>query len=202
MYILDEPTTGLHIADVHKLIDILQRLVDTGNTIIVIEHNLDLIKTCDHIIDLGPEGGDNGGEVVAIGTPEQICKNERSYTGKFLKKYINDVDNFFDYINLIKTKRYTYNKLNRMFIHILTSFTKEDAKDIDITYIKVLGFNSKGKTYLKKIKKDINIPLITSYKNMNDKILNIEYKVTCIYSILVNDDTLIKKELEKPIIIE
>ena len=90
MYILDEPTTGLHIADVHKLIDILQRLVDTGNTIIVIEHNLDLIKTCDHIIDLGPEGGENGGEVVAIGTPEQICKNERSYTGKFLKKYIND----------------------------------------------------------------------------------------------------------------
>ena len=90
MYILDEPTTGLHIADVHKLIDILQRLVDTGNTIIVIEHNLDLIKTCDHIIDLGPEGGDNGGEVVAIGTPEQIRKNERSYTGKFLKKYIND----------------------------------------------------------------------------------------------------------------
>ena len=90
MYILDEPTTGLHIADVHKLIDILQRLVDTGNTIIVIEHNLDLIKTCDHIIDLGPEGGDNGGEVVAIGTPEQICKNERSYTGKFLKKYIKD----------------------------------------------------------------------------------------------------------------
>ena len=90
MYILDEPTTGLHIADVHKLVDILQRLVDTGNTIIVIEHYFDLINTCDHIIDLGPEGGDNGGEVVAIGTPEQICKNDRSYTGKFLKKYIND----------------------------------------------------------------------------------------------------------------
>lgn len=88
LYILDEPTTGLHIADVHKLVDILQRLVDTGNTIIVIEHNLDLIKTADHIIDLGPEGGDNGGEVVAVGTPEQICKNERSYTGKFLEKYI------------------------------------------------------------------------------------------------------------------
>ena len=88
LYILDEPTTGLHIADVHKLIDILQRLVDTGNTIIVIEHNLDLIKTADYIIDLGPEGGDNGGEIVAIGTPEQICKNERSYTGKFLKKYL------------------------------------------------------------------------------------------------------------------
>ena len=89
LYILDEPTTGLHIADVHRLVDILQRLVDTGNTIIVIEHNLDLIKTCDHIIDLGPEGGDAGGEVVAIGTPEQICKNERSYTGKFLKKYLD-----------------------------------------------------------------------------------------------------------------
>ena len=88
LYILDEPTTGLHIADVHKLVDILQRLVDTGNTIIVIEHNLDLIKTCDHIIDLGPEGGENGGEVVAVGSPEQICKNERSYTGKFLKKYL------------------------------------------------------------------------------------------------------------------
>ena len=89
LYILDEPTTGLHIADVHKLVDILQRLVDTGNTIIVIEHNLDLIKTADYIVDLGPEGGDNGGEVVACGTPEQICKNERSYTGKFLKgKYV------------------------------------------------------------------------------------------------------------------
>ena len=88
LYILDEPTTGLHIADVHKLVDILQRLVDTGNTIIVIEHNLDLIKTADHIIDLGPEGGDNGGEIVAIGTPEQICRNERSHTGKFLKKYL------------------------------------------------------------------------------------------------------------------
>ena len=88
LYILDEPTTGLHIADVHRLVDILQRLVDTGNTIIVIEHNLDLIKTCDHIIDLGPEGGDAGGEVIAIGSPEQICKNERSYTGKFLGKYL------------------------------------------------------------------------------------------------------------------
>ena len=88
LYILDEPTTGLHIADVHKLVNILQRLVDTGNTILVIEHNLDLIKTCDYIIDLGPEGGDNGGEIIAVGTPEQICKNERSYTGKFLKKYL------------------------------------------------------------------------------------------------------------------
>ena len=90
LYILDEPTTGLHIADVHRLVDILQRLVDTGNTILVIEHNLDLIKTCDHIIDLGPEGGDAGGEIIAVGTPEQICKNERSYTGKFLKKYLEN----------------------------------------------------------------------------------------------------------------
>lgn len=88
LYILDEPTTGLHIADVHRLVDILQRLVDTGNSIIVIEHNLDLIKTCDYIIDLGREGGDNGGEVIAVGTPEQICKNDNSYTGKFLKKYL------------------------------------------------------------------------------------------------------------------
>ena len=88
LYILDEPTTGLHIADVHRLVDILQRLVDTGNSIIVIEHNLDLIKTADHIIDLGQEGGDNGGEIITVGTPEQIVKNDRSYTGKFLKKYL------------------------------------------------------------------------------------------------------------------
>ena len=88
LYILDEPTTGLHIADVHRLIDILQRLVDTGNSIIVIEHNLDLIKTADYIIDLGPEGGEKGGEVIAVGTPEQIVKNGKSYTGKFLKKYL------------------------------------------------------------------------------------------------------------------
>ena len=88
LYILDEPTTGLHIADVHKLVNILQRLVDTGNTIIVIEHNLDLIKTCDHIIDLGPEGGDNGGEVLCTGSPEEIVKNKNSYTGEFLKKYL------------------------------------------------------------------------------------------------------------------
>ena len=88
LYILDEPTTGLHIADVHRLVDILQRLVDTGNSIVVIEHNLDLIKTADHIIDLGPEGGDKGGEIIATGTPEQIIKNDKSYTGKFLKKYL------------------------------------------------------------------------------------------------------------------
>ena len=90
LYILDEPTTGLHIADVHKLVDILHRLVDTGNTIVVIEHNLDLIKTADHIIDLGPEGGDAGGTIVQVGTPEQIIRNEKSYTGKFLKPFIEE----------------------------------------------------------------------------------------------------------------
>ena len=86
IYILDEPTTGLHIADVHRLIEVLQRLVDVGNTVLVIEHNLDLIKTADYIIDLGPEGGDKGGEIVAKGTPEEICK---SYTGQYLKKFLN-----------------------------------------------------------------------------------------------------------------
>ena len=79
----------MHIADVHKLVDILQRLVDTGNSIIVIEHNLDLIKTSDYIIDLGPEGGDKGGQIIAVGSPEQIVRNEQSYTGKFLKKYLD-----------------------------------------------------------------------------------------------------------------
>lgn len=85
IYILDEPTTGLHIADVHKLIEVLQKLVDTGNTVVVIEHNLDLIKTADHIIDLGPEGGDMGGQIVAQGTPEQVCMVKESYTGQYLK---------------------------------------------------------------------------------------------------------------------
>lgn len=88
MYILDEPTTGLHSADVHKLTEIMHRLAEGGNTIVIIEHNLDVIKTADYIIDLGPEGGDGGGEVVAVGTPEEICKNEKSYTGKYLKKYL------------------------------------------------------------------------------------------------------------------
>ncbi len=85
IYILDEPTTGLHIADVHKLIEVLQRLVDTGNTVVVIEHNLDLIKTADHIIDLGPEGGNRGGKIVAEGTPEEVALVEGSYTGQYLR---------------------------------------------------------------------------------------------------------------------
>ena len=88
IYILDEPTTGLHFADVHKLVDILRRLCDSGNTVIVIEHNLDVIKTADYIIDIGPEGGDGGGTVVATGTPEEIVKVENSYTGKYVKKYL------------------------------------------------------------------------------------------------------------------
>ena len=88
IYILDEPTTGLHAADVHKLIDMLQTLVDAGNTVVVIEHNLDVIKTADYIIDLGPEGGDNGGQIVATGTPEQVARCEGSYTGQYLKKVL------------------------------------------------------------------------------------------------------------------
>lgn len=89
IYILDEPTTGLHFADVHKLVDILGKLTEGGNTVIVIEHNLEVIKTADYIIDIGPEGGNNGGTVVAQGTPEEICKAEQSYTGKYLKKYLS-----------------------------------------------------------------------------------------------------------------
>ena len=88
IYILDEPTTGLHFADVHKLVDILGKLKEGGNTIVVIEHNLEVIKTADYIIDIGPEGGAKGGTVVASGTPEEICKVEQSYTGKYLKKYL------------------------------------------------------------------------------------------------------------------
>ncbi len=88
VYILDEPTTGLHSADVHKLIEVLQKLVDGGNTVIVIEHNLDVIKTADHIIDLGPEGGDKGGKIVACGTPEEVAKCKKSYTGQYLKKIL------------------------------------------------------------------------------------------------------------------
>ena len=89
IYILDEPTTGLHAADVHKLIEVLQQLVEAGNTVLVIEHNLDVIKTADYLIDLGPEGGDGGGMVVAAGTPEQIAAAEGSFTGEYLKKYLN-----------------------------------------------------------------------------------------------------------------
>lgn len=89
IYILDEPTTGLHFADVHKLVDILHKLTESGNTVVVIEHNLDVIKTADYIIDMGPEGGDRGGTVIAKGTPEQVAKVKKSYTGQYLKKYLN-----------------------------------------------------------------------------------------------------------------
>ena len=88
IYILDEPTTGLHFADVHKLIEILRRLSDSGNTVVVIEHNLDVIKTADYIIDMGPEGGDCGGTVIAEGTPEEVAKVKKSYTGQYVKKYL------------------------------------------------------------------------------------------------------------------
>ena len=88
IYILDEPTTGLHFADVHKLVEILKRLTDGGNTVVVIEHNLDVIKTADYIIDMGPEGGDRGGTVIATGTPEEIASCQESYTGQYVKKYL------------------------------------------------------------------------------------------------------------------
>jgi len=88
LYVLDEPSVGLHAADVHKLIEVLHRLVDGGNTVLIIEHNLDIVKVADHIIDLGPEGGEAGGEVIAEGTPEDICGNPNSYTGQYLQKYV------------------------------------------------------------------------------------------------------------------
>jgi len=89
LYILDEPTTGLHMADVHRLVDILHRLVDAGNSVVVIEHNLDVIKTADYIIDLGPEGGNKGGNVIAKGTPEEVAANKDSFTGQFLKEILS-----------------------------------------------------------------------------------------------------------------
>ena len=88
IYMLDEPTTGLHFADIHRLLEVLGRLVDAGDTVIVIEHNLDVIKTADYIIDLGPEGGEKGGTVVACGTPEEVAQSDTSYTGKFLRKVL------------------------------------------------------------------------------------------------------------------
>ena len=88
IYILDEPTTGLHFADVHKLIEILHRLTDGGNTVLVIEHNLDVIKTADYIIDIGPDGGDRGGTVIAQGTPEEVAETVGSYTGTYIKRYL------------------------------------------------------------------------------------------------------------------
>ncbi len=88
-YILDEPTTGLHFADVDKLLQVLQRLVDRGNTVLVIEHNLDVVKSADYIIDLGPDGGDKGGQLVFAGTPEDIVRHSASHTGQYLKQFLN-----------------------------------------------------------------------------------------------------------------
>ncbi|MFH1968960.1 MAG: excinuclease ABC subunit UvrA, partial [Verrucomicrobiota bacterium] len=90
IYLLDEPTTGLHFADIQKLLDVLHRLRDAGNTIVVIEHNVEVIKTADYIIDLGPEGGDSGGEIVAAGTPEEVAACDRSYTGQLLRKVLGE----------------------------------------------------------------------------------------------------------------
>ena len=90
LYLLDEPTTGLHFADIHNLLNVLQRLCDMGNTVVVIEHNIDVIKTADYIIDLGPEGGDAGGRIIATGSPEEIIKNKKSYTAKYLKTKLQE----------------------------------------------------------------------------------------------------------------
>ena len=89
LYILDEPTTGLHLADIAKLLECLDLLVEAGNTVLVIEHHLDVIKTADWVIDLGPEGGHRGGEIVAQGTPEEICRNKRSHTGRYLRSHMH-----------------------------------------------------------------------------------------------------------------
>jgi excinuclease ABC subunit A len=94
LYVLDEPSVGLHAADVHKLIEVLQRLVDAGNSVLIIEHNLDIIKVADYLIDLGPDGGDRGGQIVAAGTPEAVCQVDQSYTGQFLRKYLDDERNY------------------------------------------------------------------------------------------------------------
>ena len=108
LYILDEPTTGLHTADVHNLIHVIQKLVDAGNTAVVIEHNLDVIKSADYIIDLGPDGGDNGGEIIAIGTPEEVSKVKGSYTGEFLAKLLDDT--LEENVDTKKTKKKTKSK--------------------------------------------------------------------------------------------
>jgi excinuclease ABC subunit A len=90
LYVLDEPSVGLHAADVHRLIEVLQRLVDAGNTVLIIEHNPDIVKVADQIIDLGPEGGDRGGYLIAEGTPEEICKVKKSFTGEYLKHHLEN----------------------------------------------------------------------------------------------------------------
>jgi excinuclease ABC subunit A len=102
MYILDEPTTGLHFDDINMLLKVLNRLVEKGNTVIVIEHNMDVIKTADWIIDLGPEGGDDGGTIVAEGTPEKLANDEKSYTGQFLKRELEHWKEYMEKHVLVK----------------------------------------------------------------------------------------------------
>ena len=113
-------------------------------------------------------------------------------------KYINEANNYYELMDLVKTKRYTYNKLSRMFMHILCGFTKEEASNVDIEYIRVLGFNENGKLYLNKVKKDTNTPIITGYSNIKSKVLDIENRVNKIYS-LDNEFELIERELKGPI---
>ncbi|MCM1371026.1 MAG: nucleotidyltransferase [Clostridium sp.] len=121
-----------------------------------------------------------------------------------IKKYIATANSLEELINLIKTKRYTYNKINRMFTHILCSFTKEEAKNLNnIEYIRIIGFNSKGKQYLNKIKKGINIPIITNFSSIKNDMLNLEFRSTCVYSSILKENNLIEDEYKnKPIIID
>ena len=120
-----------------------------------------------------------------------------------IKKNIYNANSLDELINLIKTKRYTYNKLNRMFTHILTNFKKEDNEELEINYVRLLGFNKRGRSYLNKIKKDMEIPVVTGYNKINDKIFNIEKRVSYIYSLLiVNSDSYLEEENKnKPIIL-
>ena len=114
IYILDEPTTGLHVDDISRLLKVLNRLVENGDTVVIIEHNLDVIKTADYIIDLGPEGGSGGGTIVATGTPEDIAQTKSSYTGKYLKKYLNEINKILK-INKIKRSEGCYKFILRFF---------------------------------------------------------------------------------------
>lgn len=117
IYILDEPTTGLHVDDISRLLKVLNRLVENGDTVVIIEHNLDVIKTADYIIDLGPEGGSGGGTIVATGTPEDIAQTKSSYTGKYLKKYLNEINKILK-INKIKRSEGCYKFILCFFLLI------------------------------------------------------------------------------------
>ncbi|HEV7179965.1 MAG TPA: hypothetical protein VGN11_08840, partial [Candidatus Baltobacteraceae bacterium] len=134
-YVLDEPTTGLHFADIHKLLEVLERLVDTGNTVLVIEHNLDVIKTADYLIDLGPEGGDRGGTIVGTGAPEELAQNPESYTGAYLVAVLRDQRAVGHHVpNAAELER-----LQRENMRVLDDLAKSDRvpRDLRMTPVEV-----------------------------------------------------------------